>query len=305
MRSHLNSKSRRKGLDDTHGHQNGQPVRSFPARLADEARFFKAWVENPGATGAVSPSGKALARAMAKPVDISLPGMIIELGPGTGPVTQALLDHGVAPERLIVIEYDAAFCTLLEKKFPGVRVVQGDAYNIVETLGELTPQEPVAAVVSSLPLLNRPESDRLKLLREAFGLLDPRGQFIQFTYGMVSPVPRSKNGQGVSFSATASPPVWLNLPPARVWCYHPTADVVQLGRGLPHTELIKRLKGGANKMRDGILERRDRIETEIRLVRDRMRIDIELRAARFRKELEMKPALALWKKINQKHRKGR
>jgi phosphatidylethanolamine/phosphatidyl-N-methylethanolamine N-methyltransferase len=298
----LKTKSGRKGLEEPHGRSS----RSLPALLADEARFFKAWVENPVATGAVSPSGKALARAMAQPVDVSIPGLVIELGPGTGPVTQALIDHGVAPERLVLIEYDPAFCKLLERKFPGVKVVQGDAYNIVDTLGSFVTAAPVAAVVSSLPLLNRPETDRLNLLREAFELLDPRGHFIQFTYGMVSPIPRrSKNGQGVSFHAHASAPVWLNLPPARVWSYRAAGEVVHLSDARPHEVLLSRIKGGAHRVRDGILERRDRIETEIRLVRDRMRIDFELRAASLRKELEMKPALALWKKLNQGRRKNR
>ncbi len=301
MRSHLNSKSRRHGLEDA----QGRPGRSLPAMLADEARFFKAWVENPTTTGAVSPSGKALARAMARHVDISIPGPVIELGPGTGPVTQALLDHGVAPERLILIEYDPAFCKMLERKFPGVKVVQGDAYHIEDTLGELATAEPAAAIVSSLPLLNRPEADRLGLLREAFELMDPRGNFIQFTYGMVSPVPRrSKSAHGVAFQASASAPVWMNLPPARVWCYRPAVEVVALGEMRPHKVFIDRLKAGTHRVRDEFLDQRDRIETEIRLVRDRMRIDFELRAARLRKDLEMKPAMALWKKINQSKRKG-
>ena len=118
---------------------------------------------------------------------------------------------------------------MLERKFPGVKVVQGDAYNIVETLGDEVLGQPVAAIVSSLPLLNRPEPDRMSLLREAFELLDPRGNFIQFTYGMVSPVPRrSKNGLGVAFQTQASAPVWMNLPPARVFSYRPLGDVVAL-----------------------------------------------------------------------------
>ena len=302
MRSQSNSKSKRKGVEEP----RGRVSRSLPARLADEARFFRAWVENPGTTGAVSPSGKALARAMARPVDISVPGPIIELGPGTGPVTQALIEHGVAPERLILIEYDPDFCKLLEHKFPGVTVVQGDAYNIVATLGDLALAEPVAAIVSSLPLLNRPEADRISLLREAFELMDPRGNFIQFTYGMVSPVPRHiKSGEPLAFSASASAPVWMNLPPARVWCYRPAGDVVALRKELPHKILMGRLKAGTTRVRDEFLEKRDQIETEIRLARDRMRIDFELRAARLRKELDLKPAMALWKKINQGKRKGR
>lgn len=184
-------------------------------KLADEARFFKTWMENPLGTGAVSPSGRFLARAMARYVDPLSQGPVIELGPGTGPVTEALIERGVEPERLVLVEFDAHFCQLLARRYPGVRVVKGDAYRLAETLeGYL--DSPAAAVVSSLPLRTRPERDRLRLLDDAFSLLKPHGAFVQFTYGIASPMPR-RMGSGPGFEAEVSPPVWLNLPPARVW----------------------------------------------------------------------------------------
>lgn len=279
--------------------------RKLHAILADEARFFKAWVGNPVATGALSPSGKALARAMASQIDLSIPGPVIELGPGTGPVTQALLEHGVSPERLILIEYDPDFCKLLERKFPGVRVIQGDAYNIRDTLGDIL-EGPAAAVVSSLPLLNRPDEDRITLLREAFELMDPRGNFIQFTYGVFSPVPRRQRGEErVNFSAEVSAPVWRNLPPARVWTYRPASEIIRIEDERLARGLVGKIRGGAVRVKDEILERRDRIETEIRLVRDRMRIDFELRAAHLRREFEAQPAMVLLKKIGENRRRDR
>jgi phosphatidylethanolamine/phosphatidyl-N-methylethanolamine N-methyltransferase len=169
-------------------------------------------------TGAVSPSGRFLARAMANYVDPGAGGPIIELGPGTGPVTEALLERGVAPERLILVEYDASFCKLLARRFPKARIVQGDAYRLAETLGPVMKEE-AACIVSSLPLLTRPERGRLNLLREAFELMLPEGAFIQFTYGLNSPVPLTSRLSGLHFRAEASHNVWLNLPPARVWVY--------------------------------------------------------------------------------------
>ena len=97
----------------------------------------------------------------------------------------------------------------------------------------------------------------------------------------------------------------MNLPPARVWCYRPAREFVALAEDSGHKAIIRKIRGGAHKVRDEILEKRDRIETEFRLVRDRMRSDFEMRAERLRKELDMKPAMALWKKINQNKRKGR
>lgn len=281
----------------------------LPARFSDEARFLKAWVENPGTTGAVSPSGKYLARTMARYVDPALPGPVIELGPGTGPVTQALVERGIAEERLILVEYDPAFCTLLRERFPAALVIQGDAYDLPKTLAGM-PLEPAASVVSSLPLLNKPEADRISMLQDAFGLLAPGGNVVQFTYGMVSPVPRKqKTGAPVACHAEASPPVWLNIPPARVWIYRPAGEVVAMPRG--PDRFFGKLKEHTFRVRDGILERRDRIETELRLARETMRIDFELRAAHLRESNRLDahidrhfgPALSLLKRMSENRKR--
>lgn len=201
--------------------QNLQPPKSS---LGDNARFIRSLLENPRVVGAVSPSGPGLAKAMASYVDLEGDAPIVELGPGTGPVTQALLARGVAPERLLLVEYETEFCGLLRERFPGVRVIQGDAYGLKKTLdGELSGK--IAAVVSSLPLLNRPEPDRLALLDQAFELLLPDGVFIQFTYGLlISPMPLKRHPNGAAYAGKGSAPIWLNLPPARVWRYRRAAS---------------------------------------------------------------------------------
>ncbi|WP_020180898.1 rRNA adenine N-6-methyltransferase family protein [Methylopila sp. M107] len=183
--------------------------------LADEARFLKSWLDKPLVTGAVSPSGKALAKMMARFVDPAEPGYVLEIGPGTGPVTEALIARGVAPERLVLIEFNPEFVPLLERRFPGVKVVRGDAYAVEQTLDGLLDQ-PLTATVSSLPLLTKPVRQRAKLLDQCFKLSRPGAPFIQFTYGLVPPIPREAIGMT---TAVGSPRVWLNLPPARVWIY--------------------------------------------------------------------------------------
>lgn len=203
------------------GRAPGTPAQSdLPVRrqIGDEARFLKSWFNKPLVTGAVSPSGRHLARMMARYIDPTGTGSVVELGPGTGPVTEALIARGVAPGRLVLIEYNPEFVTLLRKRFPGVTVVQGDAYDITRTLGSAL-EGPAAGVVSSLPLFTKPEASRLRLLGESFGLMAPGAPFVQFTYGPISPMPLKAGG----FSAHVSPRVWWNLPPARVWVYRHTA----------------------------------------------------------------------------------
>ena len=183
-------------------------------RIDDEVQFIRSWIEKPLSTGAVMPSGKYLARTMARLVDTSLPGPIIELGPGTGPVTEALVAHGVDPARLVLVEFNPVFCRLLRSRYPEATVVQGDAYRLKHLLGSLL-RDPAAAVVSGLPLFTKPMRTRLRLITDAFGLLLPQAPFIQFTYAVVSPIPRTLAG----VKAHATERVWLNLPPAQVWVY--------------------------------------------------------------------------------------
>ncbi len=196
---------------------HSSPKHSIDDRLGDEARFIRRWLENPRLAGAITPSGRFLARAMADCVDPTGDGPIIELGPGTGPVTQALLARGVAPERLVLVEYEPSFCHLLAKKFPRAKILRGDAYRLRETLADHIEGRP-AAIVSSLPLLTTPEMTRLSLLRQAFDLMGPDGRFIQFTYGVKSPVPTHVGG-GLHFKTQSLAPIWLNLPPARIFVY--------------------------------------------------------------------------------------
>ena len=100
-------------------------VQKKTLRLDDEMQFIRSWIEKPLSTGAVMPSSKALARTMARYVDPKASGPVIELGPGTGPVTEALVQRGVDPARLILVEFNPDFCRLLRKRYPAATVVQG------------------------------------------------------------------------------------------------------------------------------------------------------------------------------------
>ena len=185
-----------------------------PLRLDDEVRFLRSWIEKPLHMGAVMPSSKLLARTMAQYVDVESKGPVIELGPGTGAITNALLEHGVDQKRLVLVEYNPGFCALLRDRYPQAKVVQGDAYALRASLGEVL-DAPASAVVSGLPLVTKPMLTRLKLIRDAFMALAPGAPFVQFTYSVAPPIPKSLPG----VSTEASERIWMNLPPARVWVY--------------------------------------------------------------------------------------
>lgn len=189
-------------------------VAKKPLRLDDEMQFIRTWIEKPLSTGAVMPSSKALARTMARYVDPDATGPVIELGPGTGPVTEAMVERGVDPARLILVEFNPDFCRLLRTRYPRATVVQGDAYRLRRLL-ETYVRSPASAIVSGLPLVTKPVRTRLRLISDAMVLLAPGAPFVQFTYAMVTPIPKALSG----IKAEASELIWMNVPPARVWVY--------------------------------------------------------------------------------------
>ena len=185
-----------------------------PPRLDDEVRFLRSWIEKPLHMGAVMPSGRVLARTMAQYVDAHATGPVVELGPGTGAITSALIEHGIDQSRLVLVEYNPGFCALLRDRYPQATVVQGDAYVLRDSLSKVL-KAPASAVVSGLPLVTKPMLTRLKLIRDAFSAQTPGAPFVQFTYSVTPPIPKSLPG----VSTEASERIWMNLPPARVWVY--------------------------------------------------------------------------------------
>lgn len=176
---------------------------------ADARLFLKEALRNPRGVSALAPSSPALARAMAEGLG-PRSGPVVEFGPGTGRLTEAILATGLPPGRLTLIELNEEFVRHLHLRFPGVKVVHGPAQSAPEVLG------PVAErVVSGLPLLSMPLALREDIVVAAFRVLAPHGELVQFTYGMGKPLTQ---GQMVRLGLvmTSGPRIWNNLPPARV-----------------------------------------------------------------------------------------
>ncbi len=182
--------------------------------LADNLRFLKALITRPKNVGAIVPSSPALTRAIAGAIDLNRTGPILELGPGTGVITQSILERGIAPERLTLIEYDAEMAAHLTHRFPRTHVVQGDAFDLERTLGGRHGDQLFSAVVSGLPLLNFPVALRNSYMAGLIDRLEHGAPVIQFSYGTQAPV-EAPPGCTVSRAAL----VWANIPPARVWVY--------------------------------------------------------------------------------------
>lgn len=182
------------------------------ASWRENLQFLRGLVANPSGVSSVFPSSPALARAIAAEVDPSRPGTVLELGPGTGAVTRALIARGIAPSRLRLVERDNRFVRHLRKRFAGVSVEEGDALDVRGA--HAGHDEPLAAIVSGLPLLNFPVIVRRQLLEDALTWLPSGAPFVQLSFGMAPPVPAS-----VRWDVRRAGVVLRNIPPARVWVY--------------------------------------------------------------------------------------
>jgi phosphatidylethanolamine/phosphatidyl-N-methylethanolamine N-methyltransferase len=178
--------------------------------------FLSQWLAKPREIGAISPSSRFLARAMVSQLR-GIQGTTLELGAGTGSITQELIKSHGAVEQLLVIESSAQMAERLAERFSQIRVVQADAAHLAGLLESHLP-EPPEAIVSSLPLLSLPKLKRLRILVQIASILKPGGRLIQFTYSPFSPINKrlcerlGLKGHRVKF-------VLLNLPPATVWVY--------------------------------------------------------------------------------------
>lgn len=191
------------------------PARSLPASWT----FFLQWLKNPLAVAAISPSSRQLARQMMSQLPRSV-SRVIELGGGTGVFTQALIDHGIAPADLLVLELNEELHQHLVRQFPGSAVVCGDASDlraIAEAHG-FAGDRRADAIISGLGLLSMPRQMQQSILSAAFDSLQPEGRFIQFTYGPANPVAREVI-EAMGLSAHRASFTWWNVPPATVYVY--------------------------------------------------------------------------------------
>jgi phospholipid N-methyltransferase len=181
--------------------------------VADFVGFFCSWVAAPVRVGAVMPSSSVLADAITAEISPAT-APVIELGPGTGVFTQALLARGVLEESLALVEYGSDFARLLQLRFPRARTLWMDAARLKDV--ELFGGARAGAVVSGLPLLSMSPKKVIAILEGSFGHLRPEGAFYQFTYGPRCPVPRALLDR-LGLKATRLGWTLANVPPAAVY----------------------------------------------------------------------------------------
>ena len=178
--------------------------------------FFRQWLRSPKSMGAVIPSSRVLARAVTEAVRWAPGEHVIELGAGTGAISQGLIDAGIPPDALMMIELDRQLFDYLRTRFPAVRVVNGDATRLVDIVRQLGITR-VSTIISGLPMVTMPLAFQRAIIEQSFEVLGTDGYLLQYSYSPVSPIPARKLG----VEAKLVKFVVRNVPPATVWRFRP------------------------------------------------------------------------------------
>lgn len=188
--------------------------KAFAEKFDDELRFFKGWIDKPKAVGSIIPTSSITARRMASVIDTGSGLPVLELGPGTGVITKAILARGVKPQDLYTVEYSEDFVRHLQKQFDGINIIHGDAFDLDATLGDKRGMT-FDSVISGVPLLNFPVARRIRYIEDLLDRIPAGRPIVQLTYGPLSPVPAGKGDYTVEHFDF----VLRNIPPTQLWIY--------------------------------------------------------------------------------------
>ena len=189
-------------------------LRRFAEKFDDELKFFKGWIDRPRTVGSIVPTSSVTARRMASIIDTKSGLPVLEVGPGTGVITKAILRRGVKPSDLYVVEYSSDFVGHLRRNYPDVNVIEGDGFNLDQTLGDKHDME-YDCVVSGVPLLNFPVQRRVAYLENLLKRIPHGRPVVQLTYGPKSPIPHGLGDYTVEHFHF----ILRNIPPTQLWLY--------------------------------------------------------------------------------------
>ena len=188
--------------------------KALAEKFDDELKFFKGWIDKPKAVGSIVPTSSVTARKMASVIDPGSGLPVLEVGPGTGVITRAILARGVKPENLYTVEYSADFVRHLRRLYPKVNVIEGDAFNLAATLGDRRGMV-FDSIISGVPLLNYPVAQRIANLEDLLNRLPDGRPVVQLTYGPLSPIPPGRGNYTVEHFHF----IVRNIPPTQLWIY--------------------------------------------------------------------------------------
>lgn len=189
-------------------------LQKWTHRFDEELKFLKGWIDQPRAVGSILPTSSVTARRMASVINPHSGLPVLELGPGTGVITKAILERGIPPKDLYSVEFSSDFVDHLAEQYPDANIIEGDAFDLDATLGD-NRDLMFDAIVSGVPLLNFPVAKRVAYVEDLLRRVPPGRPVVQLTYGPLSPVPAGKGDYIVEHLDF----VMRNFPPTQLWLY--------------------------------------------------------------------------------------
>lgn len=206
-------------------------------RLSEYRLFLREFLRNFHTTGAVLPSGRWLAAALARYVGASeTPQRILEVGPGTGAVTQKIVAALGSEDRLDLVELNDSFVEQLRERFrsdPGFQPAADRARVLHCAVEELPDDAPYDLIISGLPLNNFTPQQVSQILSVLVRVLKPGGTLSFFEYiairrlrSVVSGRQERERLRGIGKALEGvlrgneirRDWIWPNIPPA--WVHH-------------------------------------------------------------------------------------
>jgi phosphatidylethanolamine/phosphatidyl-N-methylethanolamine N-methyltransferase len=188
-------------------------------RAGDIGLFLRQWVKAPGQMGALAPSSAHLARAVAAPIPEQGEPVVVELGPGTGALTDEIQRRLGSRGQHVAVESNLILATALQHRFRSVDVAIDDAVNLPTLLSERRIAR-ADVVVSGLPWSLFPNDTQDRLMSAVVEVMGPHSVFTAFAYRHAAQMAAAKRFQesltGRFEEVVLSRTVWRNLPPAFV-----------------------------------------------------------------------------------------
>lgn len=194
------------------------------ARVRESLRFLATFMRHPGSTGAILPSSRALAELLVGEMRLRKGDLVLEYGPGTGPVT-AVLDQQAITQRgahYLGIELNKGFVDVLRKRYPHLDFAHGSVVDVVDLLRQRGLSR-ARYIVSGLPFASLPQEVQAGTIDGIRAVLEDDGEFRTFQYVHAYRLPaarRFRRMMGEHFGpGERSRAVVRNIPPAYVLTY--------------------------------------------------------------------------------------
>jgi phosphatidylethanolamine/phosphatidyl-N-methylethanolamine N-methyltransferase len=187
---------------------------------AGKLEFFKEFFRSPVELGTFLPTAPAVGRLMCDDMHLDSATAVCECGPGTGPITLAVLERINPAARFFAIEYNARMVAAFRQRFPHLTVYEADATRIRAIARDDEGLEQLDAVLSAVPWMVLPPAVQSAMLRETYESLRPGGRFTMVTYrpeGAPGVKPFRRMMESMFRHVRLKGKVWSNFPPAYVY----------------------------------------------------------------------------------------